>query len=241
MKLLVDYVPGRYAIPARSPDIGARIPAGQWFKFNVHYQASGRPETDRSRIGIWFTRNSDVQDLYRREVAVSLPTSADRTGFYHVQGVSTLHVPGSGREEEDWPAIAPFAEGYTVMSVTPVIEPITLYGFTPLMHLRRKDKTWFVTWPDGRAEILLGIPKYNFNWQFYYELEQPLKIPAGSTLANVAHYDNSPKNRYNPGPDKTVYWSEQSWDEMYCPFIVYTVDSESPKVKKNQKSKMEQR
>jgi hypothetical protein len=111
--------------------------------------------------------------------------------------------------------------------VTPIIEPITLYGFTPHMHLRGKDKAWFITYPDGRQETLLNIPKYDFNWQFYYELQQPLKIPGGSTLTAIAHYNNTAKNKYNPAPDKEVYWSEQSWDEMYCPFIVYTVDSES--------------
>ena len=38
-------------------------------------------------------------------------------------------------------------------------------------------------------------------------------------------FDNSVKNRYNPAPEKTVYWSEQSWDEMYAPQVRITVDS----------------
>jgi len=232
MNLLVDYVPGRYAIPGRSPNIGARIPAGKHFKFNLHYQPSGQPEKDRSRIGMWFTTNDRVQELYRREVGQSLPTAKDRTAFYRIQGVTTLHTPGNGREESDWPPIAPFDRNYTVLAVTPIVEPITLYGFTPHMHLRGKDKTWFVTWPDGRTEVLLSIPKYDFNWQYYYELDRPLKVPAGSTLSNIAHYDNTPGNKYNPAPDRPVFWAEQSWDEMYCPFIVYTVDSEEPKSKR---------
>jgi hypothetical protein len=84
--------------------------------------------------------------------------------------------------------------------------------------------------------VLLSIPKYDFNWQYYYELDRPLKVPAGSTLSNVAHYDNPPENRYNPAPDRPVFWAEQSWDEMYCPFIVYTVDSEEPKPKRRSTS-----
>ena len=50
------------------------------------------------------------------------------------------------------------------------------------MHLRGKDMTFSVTYPDGREEILLNVPKYSFNWQLIYALENPLKIPAGSVL-----------------------------------------------------------
>ena len=52
-----------------------------------------------------------------------------------------------------------------------------------------------------------------------------MRLPAGATLTAVGHYDNSLKNRYNPAPDREVYWAEQSWDEMFSPFIEYTVDS----------------
>ena len=70
------------------------------------------------------------------------------------------------------------------------------------------------------------MPKYDFNWQLFYELEKPVKIPAGSRSSALGHFDNSPKNRYNPAPEKEVFWSEQSWDEMYEPYIEFTVDSQ---------------
>jgi len=44
----------------------------------------------------------------------------------------------------------------------------------------------------------------------------------------VGYYDNSVKNRYNPAPDKEVYWAEQSWDEMFNPFFEYGVEAETP-------------
>jgi hypothetical protein len=234
--LVVDYDPGRYAIPVHSDDLGLRIPAGKYVRFNLHYQPTGKPETDRSRIGLWFNTNTNVQEVYRRQAGDTLPSSADRLQFYRVEGLSEAWDPGNGREETHWPAIPPFAERYTVMGITPILEPITVYGFTPHMHLRGKDMTWSVTYPDGRNEVLLSVPNYNFNWQFYFDLAKPLKIPAGSTITNVAHYDNTPKNKYNPAPEKEVYWSEQSWDEMYCPFVAYSLDSEDPKLRKDQKT-----
>ena len=95
---------------------------------------------------------------------------------------------------------------------------------SPHMHLRGKDMKFILTYPDGREELVLDVPKYDFNWQLYYELATPLKIPAGSKLTAIAHYDNSSKNKWNPAPDREVYWSEQSWDEMYNPQIRWTWD-----------------
>ena len=84
-----------------------------------------------------------------------------------------------------------------------------------------------LTTPDGAEEVLLDVPKYDFNWQIEYELEEPFKIPAGSKILGIGKYDNSPKNRWNPAPNLEVYWSEQSWDEMYQPFTLYSVDSQT--------------
>jgi hypothetical protein len=236
--LIVDYVPGRSAIPSHSPDIGVRIPAGKYINFGLHYQPTGRPESDQSKVGLWFSKISEVQELYRESVGSPLPTAIDRTEFYRVEGVTERfdRTIDRGRHEDKWPPLAPFVENYSVVGATPIIEPITLYGFTPHMHLRGKDMTWVLTLPDGTQETLLSIPKYDFNWQTYYELAQPRKVPAGSTITNVAHYNNSPKNKYNPAPDKEVYWSEQSWDEMFLPYMTYTVDSEHPKLKGAQRA-----
>jgi hypothetical protein len=224
---LTDYVPGRTAMPVDDPNVGQRLPAGRYVHWGMHYQPTGRPEIDQSKLGVWFTNKKVVQELYRRQVGDPLPNSGDRTGFFRVEGVDLPHNTRFVREELGWPNIPAHADNYSVMSVTPVTESITLYGFTPHMHLRGKDKAWFVTFPDGRQEVLLSVPKYDFNWQNYYQLQEPLKIPAGSTISTVAHYDNTTKNKFNPAPEREVYWSEQSWDEMYCPFIVYTVDSEA--------------
>jgi hypothetical protein len=230
LTLLINYVPGRSALPVRAPHVGWRIPAGKYIRFNLHYQPSGRPESDQSRLGIWWSAESEVQELYKMKVGTALPTAIDQQQFYQVEGRR-----GSPRESQ-WPSVPAFSENYTVMGVTPVVEAITLYGYAPHMHLRGKDMTWFITYPDGRTQTLLSIPKYDFNWQLFYELQQPLKIPAGSTITNLAHYDNSASNKYNPAPDRPVFWSEQSWDEMYTPSIMYTVDSEDTPARERQKA-----
>jgi hypothetical protein len=51
--------------------------------------------------------------------------------------------------------------------------------------------------------------------------------PAGSKILGIGKCDNSPKNKWNPAPNLEFYWSEQSWDEMYQPFTLYSVDSQT--------------
>ena len=124
------------------------------------------------------------------------------------------------------PVIPPYIADFKMMGITPVNEPITLYALTPHMHLRGKSMKWWVTYPDGREEVILDVPNFDFNWQIQYELAAPLRIPAGSKITNVAVYDNSINNKWNPAPEKEVYWSEQSWDEMYQPTTQFSVDSQ---------------
>ncbi len=92
------------------------------------------------------------------------------------------------------------------------------------MHFRGKDMSYLVSYPDGTEEILLSVPNYDSGWQLAYDFVEPKKIPAGSTMKTIAHYDNSVRNRNNPAPDKEVYWSEQTWDEMLIPWVKFSVD-----------------
>ena len=140
------------------------------------------------------------------------------------------------------PPIPPNTENYEVIGITAYTEPVTIYQLQPHAHLRGKDFTYLVVYPDGREQSVLRVPKYDFHWQLAYDLETPLKFPAGSKLVITAHYDNSTKNElflhhhghedsnpaHIPGPDKEVHFRDQnqSWDEMFSPFIQYSIDSE---------------
>ena len=156
----------------------------------------------------------------------SVPGSGGK-GLYFAQGREVLYNADdtTGRRGKT-PPIPPYTESFRMVGITPVNEDITLYSLTPHMHLRGKSMKWWVTYPDGREVTLLDVPKFDFNWQLQYELETPLKIPAGSKITNVAIYDNSVNNKWNPAPEKDVYWSEQSWDEMYQPTTQFSIDSQ---------------
>ncbi|MET0211370.1 MAG: peroxiredoxin, partial [Vicinamibacterales bacterium] len=117
-------------------------------------------------------------------------------------------------------------ENHAVESGLSVVEDVTIYGLIPHTHLRGKSWEHTMTWPDGKTETILAVPKYDFDWQTEYVFATPLRVPKGSVLRAVAHYDNSKNNKSNPDPTKDVYWGDQTWEEMQYTGITYSIDKE---------------
>ena len=91
------------------------------------------------------------------------------------------------------------------------------------MHLRGKDMTFTAHLPDGKTDTLLIIPNYNFSWQLPYRWETgKMRLPKGTRLECVAHFDNSKFNPYNPDPAATVRNGPQTYQEMMYGFFFYT-------------------
>ena len=225
---LLSWVPGR-GLDIHRADVGKRIPAGKYVNWQMHYNPTGKPETDRSRLGIWFNKVPVTHELLIRQAGDALATEKSGLSLYRAEGQEVEYKADTSttRRSRTTPNIPPYAENWSLIGITPVIEPITLYAMSPHMHLRGKSLRWVIVYPDGREQTILDVPKFDFNWQFNYELKEPLRIPAGSKILGLGVYDNSPNNRWNPAPHLPVYWSEQSWDEMYQPFTEYTVDSQT--------------
>jgi len=85
---------------------------------------------------------------------------------------------------------------------------------SPHMHLRGKSFLFEARYPNGQREILLDVPRFDFNWQFDYSLSQPKPMAKGTRVRCVAHFDNSEANLANPDPAATVRWGDQIWEEM---------------------------
>jgi hypothetical protein len=224
---LLSWVPGR-GVDSHRADIGKRIPTGKYINWQVHYNPTGKPEKDRTRLGIWFNKVPVTHELLIRQAGDPLATTKGGLSLYRAEGKEVEYAADetTTRRRSKTPNIPPYAEAWSLTGITPVTEDITLYAMSPHMHLRGKSLKWVIVYPDGREQTILDVPKFDFNWQIQYELETPLHIPAGSKILGIGYYDNSPKNKWNPAPEKEVYWSEQSWDEMYQPFTEYSVDSQ---------------
>ena len=222
---LICYVPGRGSEQHR-PGTAKRIEGGKnkYIVFDVHYQPSGKPETDRSRIGLWFSKVPVTHEVVTEMVGggqggVRLLANGVLPPLEAVAGND-----GTTRMRRKIPNIPPYAEtGRSPASrragADHALRPVAAHAPA------RQGHEVQVVLPDGSEKPILNVPKFDFNWQLYYELAEPLKIPAGSKIVALGHFDNSTSNRYNPAPEKEVFWSEQSWDEMYQPHIEYTIDS----------------
>jgi hypothetical protein len=90
------------------------------------------------------------------------------------------------------------------------------------MHLRGKAFRYEATYPDGKHEVLLDVPRYDFGWQTNYRLTEPKLMPKGTRMDCYAVFDNSPDNLNNPDPKAAVRFGDQTWEEMMIGFFEAT-------------------
>jgi hypothetical protein len=215
------YVPGggfnKY--PAGS---AKRLRPDDHLYWRLHYTPNGKPQKERHVLNLWYAKTPvkhEVMTLSGPDVEIA-------------EGKELL-VEGRGARRPEIPAEA---ANWRMDGVYSFPSAVTITALWPHMHWRGRDMKYIVTYPDGREEVVLNVPKYEFEWQFQYEFAKPLKLPAGSVMRVVAHYDNSRKNRLNPAPGEAVVWGEQSWEEMFNPFIDLYVDDAVPAPLKTQMS-----
>jgi hypothetical protein len=115
--------------------------------------------------------------------------------------------------------IPPGASDFPVQARVTLAAPARLVSLFPHMHVRGKAFEYRAVYPDGTREVLLSVPRYDFNWQLTYYLETQRDLPAGTVLECLARYDNSAANRANPDPTAEVAWGDQTWEEMLAGFI----------------------
>jgi peroxiredoxin len=170
-----------------------KVPAGSTLVFQMHYTPNGSPQEDRSSIGLMIADPKTVQ-----------------------KEVSTMSV------DTQLLLIPPMMPNYRVTCWKTFRQDVDLLSLYPHMHVRGKAFRYEAHYPDGTMEILLDVPRYDFNWQQTYEFVEPKRIPKGTRMRCVAHYDNSPENIANPNPKRLVHFGEQTWDEMLIGFMEAT-------------------
>jgi hypothetical protein len=160
------------------------IKAGATLIFQMHYAATGKVAKDRTRIGLVFAKQPVSEQI------VAMQAMAP-----------SLKIP-------------PGEASYRVEAMARMPQTVSLVGMRAHMHLRGRSFQFRAVYPDGQREILLDIPRYDFNWQPYYYLETPKVLPRGTVIECTAYFDNSANNPFNPDPSATITWGPQSWDEM---------------------------
>ena len=175
------------------------LPAGSSLKFQIHYTPTGKATRDQVRIGLVFAKEPP------RHVV-------------HVIGLANplLNIPPGAASHEEHAGI-------------PILKDAVVLSFMPHMHVRGKAFRYEATYPGGKTQTLLDVPRYDFNWQLAYRYAEPLTLPRGARLRATGWFDNSANNPANPDPLKTVRWGPQTTDEMMLGYVEYYFPDEKPK------------
>ncbi|HLK15774.1 MAG TPA: EF-hand domain-containing protein [Fimbriimonadaceae bacterium] len=177
--------------------VGIWLPKGADIVLQVHYHRDGKPEADNTQIGLTFAKGQIDKRI--RSTALGNPFISIAPGDAHYEVKANLTIPAN----------------------------VTVYDVLPHMHLLGHDMTVNATLPDGTVKQLIDVEPYDFNWQTRYTYREPVKLPKGTKLNLVSHYDNSTSNIHNPNnPPKRVTFGEQTTNEMCFAFFSYSVDSE---------------
>tara|TARA_E500000178_G_scaffold550_1_gene626 strand:+ start:1310 stop:3049 length:1740 start_codon:yes stop_codon:yes gene_type:complete len=189
--------------PGRQPDqfadnSGRFIPKGSNLLLQMHYTTSGMASVDESEVGL----------------------------FIHDEPPSYVMSGGSAGQQRFM--IPPGAKEHPLAGEMLIERDAVLYQMTPHMHFRGKHMSYTAEYPDGTSELLLSVPKYDFNWQFSYPLEEPLALPAGTRLVATGAMDNSDRNPGNPDPSKPVFFGLQTMHEMFFGFVTLRYEGDTP-------------
>jgi hypothetical protein len=177
------------------PGEGKLIKAGSDIVFEVHYTPNGKATKDQTRLGLVFAKTPPAERV--------LTLSASN---------GTFKIP-------------PGDPDYKVDATFEVQKDVKLVALHPHMHSRGKSFEYRLTFPDGRTETILSVPAFNWHWQLWYNLADPIYLARGTKITCTAHFDNSPNNPENPDPTKAVIWGQQSWDEMMVGFFNLKFDA----------------
>jgi hypothetical protein len=175
---------------------GRWLPPGSDLVMEIHDRPSGKPENDRSTIGIHFAPRSSrqvVAELMVLNLDLDIPAGAAR---HHHQAVFTLP------------------------------ETTTLLDAAPHMHLLGREMKAEAHLPDGSVKPLIWIRDWDFNWQEQYLFVEPVRLPQGTRIVVDCYFDNSAGNRLNPSsPPERVHWGGQTKDSMGICHFQFTCDT----------------
>ena len=194
------------ATPQMMPaGIATRLAKGSDFLLQVHFHPSGKPETEKSLIGIYFSDRPPDKEL----MTISVPT---------LFGVGAgIDIPAGTKE-------------YSIKESFTLPGDIKVYSAGAHAHYLARQMIATATLPDGSTRSLLRIKDWDFNWQDGYVFKQPFTLPKGTRIDATITYDNSAENPRNPiSPPRRAVFGEQSFDEMGAVLLDFEVMNKADK------------
>ena len=196
--LLSGWVPGM--LPAALPEgLGLPLSAGADVLIDAHFQITGREERERMRLGLRFASDE-------AEASVFLMRLGQHAGL--------VLPPGARNAIQEYELVLPI--------------PVRVLSILPHAHYVCQDVRVRALLPDGSEVPLVWIDDWDFGWQDLYHYEEPVPLPAGTTIRATFRYDNSAANPRNPfSPPRRILGGSLSTDEMASVFLQLVLEDEA--------------
>jgi predicted Zn finger-like uncharacterized protein len=175
------------------PGHAKRIPKGAQLVLQMHYTPNGTATKDQSRLGVIL---------------------AEEPVEYEVQtyAIGTTDILVKAGDPN-------YKKTYT----EPIDNDVIISALMPHLHMRGKSFVMDAITPDGKTQTLISLPRWDFNWQYQYQLAEPIALPKGSKISVTAVWDNSDKNPNNILPPVDVGFGEQTFDEMFIGYVNFII------------------
>lgn len=182
-------------------DMAWRLEPDSDLVLELHMMPTGRPETVRARVGLFFTDR--------------VPT---RPPFVLRLGSLAIDIPAGERN-------------YTVTDTFVLPVDVEVVSVQAHAHYLAKEVEGSARLPDGTIKWLLYIKEWDFRWQDVFQYRAPLRLPRGTTLSMRYTYDNSAANIRNPHrPPKRVTFGQTTSSEMGNLWIQVVAHTEADRV-----------
>ena len=163
---------------------------GSDFVVQLHLHPTGKPEKERSTIGLYFSSTAPPRKL--RELSAP--------GLFGA--LANIDIPAGEKN-------------YVLKGTARTFANMRVYSALAHAHYLGKEFKAIATLPDGSTKQMLWIKNWDFNWQDRYIYKQPVDLPKGTKIDVTITYDNSADNPNNPcSPPRRVQFGLQSFDEM---------------------------
>jgi len=174
------------------------LPKGSDFLLQMHFHPTGKPETEKSLVGLYFAEKAPA----RKMITIGAP------GLFGVG--AGIDIPAGEKN-------------FTIRDSYTLPADVTAYSAVAHAHYLAKDMKAAAVLPDGSTRPLIHLPDWDFNWQETYNYQRPFVLPKGTRIDVSIQYDNSADNPRNPSnPPKRTQFGEESFDEMGMVGIVVT-------------------
>jgi len=205
-KSVVNYLPGVFGQKYPEGIGGFSLPRKGVFLLNdMHYGFTNKDDIwDSSYINIFFSKTPPSRPLQEFQIGTL-------SSFGNAPVLPDLIIlPNTVKQ---------------VYSKFTISKDISIVTVNPHMHLLGKSFKAYAVQPNGDTIKLISIPRWDFNWQYFYTFKKMVKVPAGSTIIAEGVYDNTKENLNNPfSPPQLVTdqnGSMRATDEMFQFIVSY--------------------